>query len=141
MRKILIPPTCHPDRPRYAIDLCSSCYGKHRRQRASSREGIKIVDKRKYYKARYGISLETAELLYNTTKICSMCGGPPETRDGKFHIDHDHKTKKIRGMLCFVCNTSLGILEKRLHLIPRMMTYLGVSCELSLTSDQRERYL
>lgn len=37
---------------------------------------------------------------------CAICGCPPGTR--KFAIDHDHKTDKIRGLLCFRCNIAVG---------------------------------
>ena len=36
---------------------------------------------------------------------CWICGTPPKTR--RLHIDHDHKTGKIRGLLCFRCNNAL----------------------------------
>lgn len=38
-----------------------------------------------------------------------------------FHADHDHKTKRFRGLLCPGCNRSLGWYEKHKDEIP---TYL-----------------
>src|SRR4029077_12808515 len=37
---------------------------------------------------------------------CWICGNSPKTR--RLHIDHDHKTGKIRGLLCFRCNRFLA---------------------------------
>ena len=35
--------------------------------------------------------------------VCALCGaGRPE------HVDHDHETKRIPGILCFNCNRGLG---------------------------------
>jgi hypothetical protein len=34
--------------------------------------------------------------------VCAICGRPPKTR--KLHVDHDHKTGKVRGLLCYTCN-------------------------------------
>lgn len=40
---------------------------------------------------------------------CAICKAPPSPADrGRLHIDHDHKTKRVRGLLCFACNRSLA---------------------------------
>ena len=36
---------------------------------------------------------------------CAICGAPPKTR--RLHIDHDHKTMTLRGLLCHRCNRRL----------------------------------
>ena len=33
---------------------------------------------------------------------CATCDAKPE------HVDHDHRTGKVRGVLCFNCNQALG---------------------------------
>jgi Recombination endonuclease VII len=38
-------------------------------------------------------------------EFCAICGNGPKTR--RLHIDHDHKTGRIRGLLCFRCNRNL----------------------------------
>lgn len=38
-------------------------------------------------------------------ELCWLCGAAPKTR--RLHIDHDHKTMTVRGLLCFRCNTAL----------------------------------
>ena len=37
--------------------------------------------------------------------VCAICGAPPKTR--RLHIDHDHRTGKVRGLLCQRCNRAL----------------------------------
>lgn len=40
---------------------------------------------------------------------CAICGVEPE--EGKFlHIDHDHETEAVRGLLCKRCNMAIGLL-------------------------------
>lgn len=36
---------------------------------------------------------------------CAICGNPPKTR--RLHVDHDHKTGAVRGLLCYRCNRFL----------------------------------
>jgi hypothetical protein len=40
------------------------------------------------------------------------------------HIDHDHETGKVRGMLCFPCNAALGQLQDDPTIIRRAAEYV-----------------
>ena len=62
--------------------------------------------------------------------LCAICKQPPKTRKVKggtakrLCIDHDHKTGKIRSLLCANCNLVLGHLENNYELIPIMLQYI-----------------
>lgn len=62
----------------------------------------------------YGISLADYNTMFEAQNgVCKICGTPPDS-NGKIkrlHIDHDHKTGKVRGLLCVTCNTGLGFVE------------------------------
>lgn len=55
--------------------------------------------------------------------VCEMCGRPCPTGRA-LAIDHDHKTKKFRGLLCYVCNRHLGWYDENKDKIRK---YLGRS--------------
>jgi len=57
---------------------------------------------------RYGISVqEYEELLDAQAGGCALCGGTH--RSGRrLHVDHDHETGRVRGLLCYPCNQAVG---------------------------------
>ena len=58
------------------------------------------------YKSRTGLPLaEYDALLAAQGGGCAICGNPPKTR--RLHVDHDHKTGEVRGLLCHVHNRRL----------------------------------
>ena len=38
---------------------------------------------------------------------CAICGRPTPGKTS-FHIDHDHGSEAVRGLLCFRCNAGIG---------------------------------
>jgi len=42
--------------------------------------------------------------------LCAICGKPASGKGhcSRLHVDHDHKTGAVRGMLCHRCNAGLG---------------------------------
>ena len=55
---------------------------------------------------------------------CAVCGRAP--KPGKsLHVDHDHETGYVRGLLCFKCNAALGQLGDDLGRIERALTYVA----------------
>lgn len=69
--------------------------------------------KNTYLKRTYGITLDEYEAMQAAQdNVCAICGRPPRSRS--LHVDHDHKTGLIRGLLCMPCNTQL----LRRHITP-----------------------
>ncbi|MFE9959583.1 endonuclease VII domain-containing protein [Micromonospora sp. NPDC005299] len=76
---------------------------------------------REYHlRRRYGIGQkEFDELLAEQGGVCAICGSPdPE------HLDHDHRTGWVRGILCFNCNGGLGQFKDSPESLARAITYL-----------------
>jgi len=70
----------------------------------------------------YGISeKEYDDLLQQQDNLCAIC----RTKSSKnLHVDHDHDTGKVRGLLCSNCNTSLGLLRENPALFLSAVEYL-----------------
>lgn len=64
-----------------------------------------------YLQKNYGISREEYDRLSQEQGgACAICGEMPAGR-GKastLHVDHDHETGAVRGLLCTNCNNGLG---------------------------------
>lgn len=55
---------------------------------------------------------------------CENCGHVPEEGSRSLHIDHDHITGRVRGLLCHHCNTALGALQENRARIQGLVAYL-----------------
>lgn len=56
----------------------------------------------------YGLTLEAFDVLFAVQDgRCAICRGLL-FRDRKTHVDHDHATERVRGLLCHGCNIGLG---------------------------------
>lgn len=67
-----------------------------------------------HYRKKYGITVEDRDRMLDLQGgLCAICGGRPNGNPNKkgarLHVDHCHTTNKIRGLLCYSCNTLLGI--------------------------------
>lgn len=56
---------------------------------------------------------------------CAICNS-----DAYLHIDHDHKTGQVRGILCARCNTAIGLLNESEELFNSAIQYLKDSKEI-----------
>jgi Recombination endonuclease VII len=76
-------------------------------------------------KSLYGISVDDYKNLLKKQKgRCAICRKTPkQARCRRLHVDHNHKTKDVRGLLCQVCNLRVGTLES-FPLVKKAIAYL-----------------
>lgn len=122
---------CHPERKYYAHNLCKMCYDAKR---------LRAMDREKYYSQhilgrtlrRHRLTVEGYENLYYKQKgLCLICDIPLLKHGSKTHVDHNHATQKIRGLLCTNCNTGLGLFSDSTSVLYRAIKYLqerGSAC-------------
>jgi len=59
-------------------------------------------------KYRYGLTADEVVEIVKRQGGCGICRRKTPDGSGWWHVDHDHKTDKVRGVLCGTCNTGLG---------------------------------
>lgn len=82
-----------------------------------------------YYKKRYGITLlEYNTLLTNQDYKCAICKMSETNlkhgRNTYFAVDHCHTTGKVRGLLCYKCNSVLGFVNDSTECLANAIKYL-----------------
>lgn len=64
-------------------------------------------------------SEQYTSLLETQNNLCAICKSRKAT-----DVDHDHKTEKIRGLLCNPCNRGLGLFKDSTSLLSSAILYL-----------------
>lgn len=79
-------------------------------------------------RARYSLTpSEVLRLASVQNGVCGICGSPPRDpsqRRGGLHIDHDHETGVVRGLLCEPCNQGLGFFKDSTARLEAAVAYL-----------------
>jgi len=107
---------------------CTTCRGKGNLARyhsdPSAKERSRLISRKSAALRKYGMTPEEyEELLCLTGGRCGICLAPPAPRR-HHHIDHDHATGRVRGLLCHSCNVALGHFRDNPHLLARAIEYL-----------------
>jgi NMD protein affecting ribosome stability and mRNA decay len=89
---------------------------------AKARHKKRFEEDSNYYKdialrQNYNLTREQYEELIKNG--CHACGSYD-----KLHVDHNHVTKTIRGILCHDCNIALGLLKDDVDRILKLAHYL-----------------
>jgi hypothetical protein len=74
---------------------------------------------------KHGITIEEyQQMLLNQNNRCAICKTNEPGGKGRWHIDHCHETNKVRGLLCTVCNTGLGMFKDDPERLQNAISYL-----------------
>lgn len=107
---------------------CKSCYVKKQQE---NYDPIKKRDEN--LKRVYGIGIEEYNtLLEKQNNRCAICEStdPKGRKSGRgggvdvFYVDHDHKTGNVRGLLCNICNRTMGYVGENSNTLEEMIKYL-----------------
>jgi hypothetical protein len=124
---------------------CKDCCALGRRERAGIPQDPKLT--RKYaLKTAYGITPEEYDAMYEGQQgRCAICGDLKDSwqpgmgvegRSRFLVVDHDHKTRRVRGLLCTRCNVGIGQFREDPVIMRAAILYvdapeaLGDDCDL-----------
>ena len=83
-------------------------------------------DRHRHLVRKYGIGeAEYQELLSEQGGCCAICRIPSnKCKNSVLCVDHCHTTKKVRGLLCFNCNSILGLANDRPEVLKAAIEYI-----------------
>jgi Recombination endonuclease VII len=72
----------------------------------------------------YGITEKEFDIvLESQSHKCAICGSNEPEGKG-WNVDHSHRTKQVRGILCFPCNIMLGFAKDNPQILRDAANYL-----------------
>ncbi len=114
---------------------CDTNYHKNNKEKSACRvrrsyKNNKHTRKKEVYyrihlKRMYGLTYEQyEEILIKQEYRCAICKIHQNELKYKLAVDHNHKTGKIRGLLCSRCNKGIGFLYDNPIILEQAITYL-----------------
>lgn len=121
----------YPDSLAGRSHTCKACSLDARRKHyAANKQLCAESDRNSRYKRVYGISLnEYNDMLKQQNFSCLGCKTKQEQLKRRLVVDHDHKTGKVRGLLCIPCNLTLGYVSDKPEILKNLITYLNIFSE------------
>jgi hypothetical protein len=121
------------------VDKALTEYSKHKQQRnglhprckacrkeeyrlARQKEGHQARARAHHLRRKYGINASEYDVLLAAQNgCCAICNSTSHT---PLHVDHCHRTEKVRGLLCMNCNHAIGKFKDNPALLRSAADYL-----------------
>ncbi|MPZ70301.1 MAG: recombinase [Actinobacteria bacterium] len=101
---------------------CKLCHLDQTRESIRKHHG---TDSQRQRRRRYGVDNSQIAWMVLQQGGCAICGSPKAT-----HVDHDHRTGRVRGVLCFNCNNALGHFDDDPKVLAAAADYLEGNTEI-----------
>jgi hypothetical protein len=112
---------------------CSCCkqelplemFSKNRLKKDGLNVWCRACQRRYELERNYGFTPEAFDqMLESQGHRCAICGTDTPGGKGAWHVDHDHDTGAVRGLLCHHCNTAIGNLKDDPELLRKAANYI-----------------
>jgi len=118
----------------YRCKTCDNLVRKISRNRNNKVNPTKDGFRNRYVLNKYGINQKQYLTMLETQGgLCAICktNNPlgrdvVNSKDISFCVDHCHKTLKVRGLLCNLCNRALGLLKDDPETLKNALNYLKI---------------
>lgn len=95
-------------------------------KRAAYKSANKRLLKSGQLKHHYGLTIEEYDaMLSSQGHKCAICRRSAQEFTTALAVDHDHKTGKVRGLLCSNCNNGLGRFKDDPAVMSAAVAYLN----------------
>lgn len=117
---------CSGKRAGYTLPTCRDCAN------ASARDYLRRKPRSPEYvrnarlKTLYGITLaDYSRMFAEQGGRCRLCRREPLPKYPNLDVDHCHRTKRVRGLLCRTCNIHIGFIENHRAAIEQYLAAPG----------------
>jgi hypothetical protein len=93
---------------------CKPCYNASKTYSPERQRRYKL-------KHLYGLTPEQYNEILEEQNGCKIC----HKKSDRYHVDHDHSTGKVRGILCLSCNVAIGHFSDNLSTLQNAIAYLS----------------
>ena len=109
---------------KYLHSRCKEC--DHARVRLYHKNNRDKVTKQQliaHRRRQYGLTEEEYKtMILSQNNLCAICSNPSKHK--ALNIDHNHKTGKVRGLLCHNCNLAIGLFKEDIDYLTNAIKYL-----------------
>lgn len=104
----------------------------HKQYYLDNKRRCREINRNNACKRKYGISYQQKqEMILAQNHKCLCCGEALEKLPSNcIHVDHDHITGKIRGILCRRCNAALGFVGENVKIAFKLYEYVRKYCAI-----------
>lgn len=92
--------------------------------RSNNKERVAVIQRKAHLKRAYGMTPEAwDDLFISQGSKCALCMSLTAGGRG-WHVDHDHSTGAVRGIICRNCNLVLGHAKDNIDTLYAAIRYL-----------------
>ena len=108
-----------------SCEVCHGKLGKNAYGVCQRTRACKLEYMNRYNLKKYRMTMaDFRALLEKQSGGCAICGTGEPGKGFHLHVDHNHQTGQVRGLLCNTCNRGIGLLRESPEVLRAAAHYL-----------------